>query len=94
MNTYPLKKPVPIPGSNFTIISLTKEGSPYMVRELQYTGYPELDQPKALSAIIYFTRLSEAGEDVPDFKDLEHAIELALNQGAKLHGEGFFGSPL
>jgi hypothetical protein len=45
---YYIFEPVPIPGSDIVIVALTKDGSPYGIRQSQFIGEENVDK-RALS---------------------------------------------
>lgn len=72
-----LRNYVSIPGSDLVVMAIAKDGTPYALRERQVSGSPSYDLDYAFSLIPYLTRMSEAGEDVPDYADVLKAVETA-----------------
>lgn len=87
---YYLYEPISIPGSDVVIVALTKDGSPYGLRESQVIGEENVDKEASFSVFPYFTRLSERGDDVPELDDLMNSTTAAVIRGDGIYGKGFF----
>lgn len=85
MNTLKyLSKPVEIPGSTLAIIALDGGGSPYALKRSQIRGLKEYDLPYAFPLMPFLTRQAESGEDVPDYKEVQSAVQKAKSLTGKV----------
>jgi hypothetical protein len=75
--TY-IYEPVSVPDSDLMIVGISEsDGAAYALRGKDVTMHPPHDLENCFSLIPYLVRKAEAGEDVPDYDDVESAIQEA-----------------
>lgn len=76
-NLYYLPEAIEVPDSALSIVALSYDGRPYVLKRSQITLREEYDLSNAFPLMPYLTRRAEAGEDVPDYNDVQDAIRFA-----------------
>jgi hypothetical protein len=66
---------IPIPDTGLVIVAIREEdGSAFSLRSKAVTHSPLYDLEECFPLVPYLTRLAESGEDVPDYEEVESAI--------------------
>lgn len=73
-------EPVSVPDSDLMVVGIFEsDGTAYALRNRDVTMHPPHDLENCFPLMSYLVRKAESGEDVPDYDDVESAIEDAKN---------------
>jgi hypothetical protein len=71
-------EPVPVPNSDLMIVGISEsDGAAYALRNRDVTMHPPHDLENCFPLMSHLVRKAESGGDVPDYDDVEDAIQEA-----------------
>lgn len=72
-----LKEPVPVKGSKLAIVAVNREGSAMAMEKRLISGREDADSAYMFPLMPFLIRKAEAQEEVPEYEDVQKAIQKA-----------------